>query len=163
MPEAVQSAIAGASSLTVIPDGPLHGLPMELLIEDMPIAYAPSATIAADRRRAAEGRRTRATGAVVLADPDFGGLYPDKGVLVSKVTGGSNADLAGLRRGDVLLRYGEHTIGTVADLVSAIGTTAEATGSDGDAGEADDRPVTADAWSPFRSPIATDWGSSPTS
>jgi hypothetical protein len=42
LPEAVWSAIAGASSLTVIPDGPLHGLPMELLLEGTPIAYAPS-------------------------------------------------------------------------------------------------------------------------
>ena len=148
-PDELRSLLADAESITVVPDGPLHTLPMELLLPDVPIAYAPSATIALDHRRVARQRLTSLAGAVVLGNPDFGGEivepeYPETGVLLSKVTEDSNADIGGLRRRDVLLRYGEHQLALLRDLRPAIQETAEALTTRGV--EPDARPVSVTVW-----------------
>jgi hypothetical protein len=50
--------------------------------------------------------------------PDYGGPPPGlKGVLLADVRPGGGADLAGMRRGDVLVRLGKHDIGSVEDLM----------------------------------------------
>ncbi len=150
LPAMLQATIADAATLIVVPDGPLHGIPFELLTEDKPIAYAPSATVAMDRRRAAARARAVAARAVVIGDPDFGGggvaepKYPEGGVLLAMVQRGSNAAAGGLRRGDVLLSYAEQSLRSVADLGPAI-----AAASKRFAGESRDdssRPVVAGVW-----------------
>ncbi len=149
VPDELRTLLADAKSIMVIPDGPLHTIPMELLLPDAPIAYASSATIALDRRRVARQRSTSLAGAVVLGSPDFGGAlvepeYPDSGILLALVQRGSNADNSGLQRGDVLRRYGEHALAGRADLGPAIQATAEAVTTRGV--EPDERPVTVEVW-----------------
>ncbi|MFG0275308.1 MAG: CHAT domain-containing protein [Phycisphaerales bacterium] len=65
-------ALAGAQRIITIPDGPLHRVPMELLLPDATIAYAPSATIAM-RPRLASPAGGAAAGALVLGAPIFDG------------------------------------------------------------------------------------------
>ena len=45
---------------------------------------------------------------------------PATGALIQRVVDGSTAEKAGLRRGDVIVRYGEQAIATHAELVAAI-------------------------------------------
>jgi len=153
MPEALRAKLAGASPVTLLADGPLHSLPVELLLPETPIAYAPSATIAIDRRRAAERHERLAASALVVGDPVFDRTpesappepaYPETGVLVAVVTRDSNAAIGGLQRGDVLLSYGGHALESAQDLGPAIKATAEELTTRGSA--EDDRPITAEVW-----------------
>lgn len=145
LPESIRARIAGARRLIVLPDGPLTDLPFEVLADvdvDSPLArqeivYAPSATIYLDRkaRRTAHPLRKPeedALAAVILCDPDFGEGqrrepdYPKQGVLLAVVQDGSNAAKAGLRRGDVLLRYDGKPLTAAAELGPAIQKAAAA-------------------------------------
>jgi len=64
----------------------------------------------------------RSTRASLGTVPDYGGPpNGQKGVLLSGVRAGGPAELAGLRRGDVLIGLGAHTIGDVRDLMFALG------------------------------------------
>lgn len=167
VPPALRGLMEGASSVIAVVDGPLAGIPIELLITDVPVSYAPTATIAlrprldgtADPLRvaAASGRTSSASAqsGVIVGDPIFAGYereepdYPDAGILIAMVTDGSNAEIAGVLRGDVLLAYGDHELASPADLGPAIGATAQtmATRSGGAASPSeDDRPVTARVW-----------------
>ncbi len=49
--------------------------------------------------------------------PDYTGPRDGKGVLLAGVRAGGAADLAGMRRGDVLVKLGNHAIGSVEDLM----------------------------------------------
>jgi hypothetical protein len=50
--------------------------------------------------------------------PDYGGPGEGKkGVLLAGVRPGGGADKAGMRRGDVLVKLGEHPIGSIEDLM----------------------------------------------
>ncbi len=138
LPEELRSLLDGATSLTVVADGPLASLPLEVLLSDdalanVPIAYAPSATIALRPRL--EGQASAAVASsgdgamrgVVLGDPVFAGAesrpepeYPEAGVLLAMVQEGSNAAQAGLKRGDVLLAYGNHELTSAEELGPAI-------------------------------------------
>lgn len=70
--------------------------------------------------------RIDTTDAIVVGGADytskdfFESEPPKHGVIVAMVQKGSNADDAGIRRGDVLLKYAEHEISTVRDLGAAI-------------------------------------------
>ena len=70
-PDALLQMLDGVTALTVVADGPLNGLPLEVLLQDMPIAYAPSATIAIDRHRMAASRQTPRRAVIALGDPTF--------------------------------------------------------------------------------------------
>jgi len=60
----------------------------------------------------------RSFGASLGTVPDYGGpAHGEKGMLISDVRPGGAADLAGLRRGDILVRVGTHPIGGVEDLM----------------------------------------------
>ncbi|TVQ33602.1 MAG: CHAT domain-containing protein [Phycisphaeraceae bacterium] len=155
-PEELRALLEGAGSVIIVADGPLAGLPMELLLEDLPIAYAPSATIAlrprldGDARSSAIASSAPLGAGVVLGDPVFAGFereepdYPEAGVLLTMVTQGSNAAIAGLTRGDVLLSYGEHELASAEDLGPAMDATTEALTTRGVT--ENNRPIIARAW-----------------
>jgi len=60
----------------------------------------------------------RSFGAALGTIPDYAGP-PDgqRGMLLADVRPGGGADLAGMRRGDILIRLGKHEIGGVEDLM----------------------------------------------
>ncbi len=60
----------------------------------------------------------RSFGASLGTIPDYGGPPTgQRGMLLSDVRPGGAADLAGMRRGDILVRVGTHSIGGVEDLM----------------------------------------------
>jgi Tol biopolymer transport system component len=60
----------------------------------------------------------RSFGASLGTVPDYGGPPPGvKGVLLQDVRPGGGAAAGGMRRGDVLVRLGQHAIGSVEDLM----------------------------------------------
>ena len=154
LPGELREQLRGIRTLTAVPDGPLNTLPIELLIDDVPVVYAPSATIAIERRQAAQARLasgSHAPGAIVLGDPDFGTgssrpgpAYPTTGVVLSLVQAGSNGAVGGLRRGDVMLTYAGHKLKSLADLKPAVEAAAEELQTRG--ANAGDRPVRATVW-----------------
>ncbi len=152
VPDALTALLDGAQSVIAVTDGPLAGIPIELLLPGIQVVYTPSATIALRPRVSQTGATTLAAlGGVVVGDPVFsrGGPEsddleaPHTGILLAMVAEGSNAEQAGLRRGDVLLAYGEHSLASPADLAPAIGATAEALTT---RGVTDERPVIARVW-----------------
>lgn len=50
----IRAELDGATSVVVVPDGALHRLPFHLLLDDLPVTVAPSATIAIQPRRRRE-------------------------------------------------------------------------------------------------------------
>lgn len=156
LPKSLRELLAGATSVIAVIDGPLAGIPVELLLPEMQVAYAPTATIALRPRLDGAGPTRLASasdgvrGGVIVGDPVFAGFereepdYPETGILLAMVADESNAAIAGLTRGDVLLSYGEHELASAADLIPAIGATAEAMATRGVSDQ--DRPVTARVW-----------------
>jgi CHAT domain-containing protein len=85
VPAAVWPILRAASEVLVVPDGPLHGLPLEALVvgraegrptywldEGPVVRYAPSATTACNLARAARGaEEAGAASALIVADPAF--------------------------------------------------------------------------------------------
>ena len=157
LPAALQVRIAGARRLIVLPDGPLSGIPFEVLaaadpnsaLADKAIAYAPSATVyvrqKADHTTVAGGGRR----AVVLGNPLFERVAPTRdeprqGVLLAVVREGSNAGQAGLQRGDVLVRYAGRELKAREDLGPAI-TAVNAEVERGDR-PPDQRDVPVEVW-----------------
>jgi serine protease Do len=47
-------------------------------------------------------------------------LSVDRGALIAEVVAGSPADIAGLKKGDIIIRFGDQEISNVADLIQAI-------------------------------------------
>ncbi|MFG0275306.1 MAG: tetratricopeptide repeat protein [Phycisphaerales bacterium] len=150
-PAELLSLLDGAESVLVVPGGTLTALSIDLLL-GRPVAYAPSATMALrPRTLASESAPLASSGGVIVGDPVFGrggsdsedSTVPDTGVLLTMVTEGSNAALAGLRRGDVLLTYGERSLESPTDLGPAIQEAAETLVT---RGVADERPVAARVW-----------------
>jgi tetratricopeptide (TPR) repeat protein len=125
----LKPALAGDSDappvrrLIVVPVGAMAGVPVEALTDDYLISYAPSGTVYARLR---EGHRPfRGSSVLALGDPAFApptaapDALPDSGVLLALVLSGGNAEKAGLHSGDVLLRYGDRELKSVADLKPA--------------------------------------------
>jgi CHAT domain-containing protein len=127
--------LPAVTHLIVLPSG-LDGLPIEGLVAARPegrpawtISYAPSGTLFAylQERRAKEkvGRTARL---LALGDPTFAEVAapaplptpPDHGVLLALVQPRSNAARAGVKAGDVLLRYDRTRLSKPADLLAAL-------------------------------------------
>lgn len=106
----------------------------QLLLAAGPVfVYTPSATVYLNRRRErlARAQNTRAAAdspsILALGSPIFDQAkharpeYPRQGVMISMVGEGTNADQAGLCRGDVLLTYDGESLADFEDLVAKLG------------------------------------------
>src|SRR5262249_62320010 len=105
------AALPTVRRLIAVPAGRLAGVPLEVLTDRYTISYAPSGTVYARLRE--QHRPLRAPSLLAVGDPVFttpanpAPPPPDHGLLLTAVLPGGNASKAGLRTGDVLLRYGD--------------------------------------------------------
>jgi tetratricopeptide (TPR) repeat protein len=114
--------LARVSKLYIVPEGPAAALPFEVLAPEYEISYTPSATLLAQARSGHRG--LEAGTALALGDPVFrpAGFVkpPAYGLLLVQVLPKGNADKAGLRAGDLLLRYADKPLDEIDDLASAL-------------------------------------------
>ncbi|MFO0969371.1 MAG: tetratricopeptide repeat protein [Gemmataceae bacterium] len=121
---AASGDLPAVKHLIVLPSSALANIPIEAFAEGYTVSYAPSGTMYAYLRKKEAGP---AAGLLALADPVFEherkatkpAPLPPGGLLVVNVPAGSNAALAGLVSGDVLLRYADADLKIVADLDTA--------------------------------------------
>jgi CHAT domain-containing protein len=114
----------------VLPSGVIDGVPVEVLTDRHTFSRAPSATVLAFLRDRA---RPKTVGLLAVADPvfdspDAGGKpapLPPGGLLLTVVVPGGNAARAGLKAGDVLLRWGDKPLKAPADLQTLPGAAAD--------------------------------------
>jgi tetratricopeptide (TPR) repeat protein len=128
----VEVHLKGVRRIVVVNSPGLAGLPVEVLFavrgglkEPGPVvAYAPSASMFVHLARAARPAGRPAT-LLALGDPAYPAskpndekatMPPDHGLLVVSVVPNGNADLFGIRPGDVLLEYDGTTLKTRDDL-----------------------------------------------
>jgi tetratricopeptide (TPR) repeat protein len=129
--------------LIMLPSAHMRRIPIEVLTEEVHpghyvVSYAPSGTMFAwlREKRTAEARGRFAplsTTILAVGDPVFGPGKPpddpppppDHGVLITVVTHHSSAAKAGLKPGDVLLRYARTKLDSPTDLESAMGKKGE--------------------------------------
>jgi CHAT domain-containing protein/Tfp pilus assembly protein PilF len=129
--EPLKGHLKGVDRLVVVNSPGLAGVPIEVLMAARPdpawdgiaVAYAPSASMFAyfaGRPTA----RDRAATLLALADPAYPGPKhdtpapspPEAGLAIARVVPHGNADLNGIRAGDVLLSYAGITLKAHADL-----------------------------------------------
>ena len=169
VPPELSSEILQASCLFVIPDGPLCGLPFELLFLPQrggsrhvptgpPVVYGPSATVLAMLRahapnRSAERHDESRMVFLGVGDPRFdhrvvttGPAGPERGVLVSGVTAQSNAALGGIQPGDVITWYFDGDVNEAEGLQMAMQRTLNALGQPQTTGEPSQRTVRVQVW-----------------
>jgi CHAT domain-containing protein/tetratricopeptide (TPR) repeat protein len=108
--------------LVVLPSPALKGVPVEVMADGYTVSYATSGTLYAHQRQLP---RCSTQGLLALADPVFdrpagaapaAPALPPAGVLLTVVAPKSNAAGAGLKAGDVLLRYNGADLAGLADL-----------------------------------------------
>jgi tetratricopeptide (TPR) repeat protein/CHAT domain-containing protein len=119
---AARDGLPAVKRLLVLPSPALAGVPVETFADGYAVSYALSGSLYAYLR---QQPRPATTGLLALADPVFDlparpGIpkpnLPPGGLLVTSVVAGGNAAKAGIKAGDVLLRYGEATLRRRADL-----------------------------------------------
>jgi tetratricopeptide (TPR) repeat protein len=111
--------------LIVLPSAALRGLPVELIADEYTVSYASSATLYAHLRKQPA---VKSAGLLAVGDPVFESAaaaakprpVPPGGVLLTMVQPESNAAKALLMRDDVLLKYGDAELKSVADLKAAM-------------------------------------------
>jgi CHAT domain-containing protein/Flp pilus assembly protein TadD len=118
---AATAELPPARRLFVVPAGRMAGIPLEVLTDCYLVSYVPSGTILA--RLAQKHRPLETPTLLALGDPTFTSPQsgpppqpPEHGLYLALVLPGSNAARAGLRGGDVLLRYGGTKLTTKDDL-----------------------------------------------
>jgi hypothetical protein len=126
--------LPAVQQLVVLPAGWMAGIPVEALTDRYTVSYAPSGTLFArlqEKRRQAptEGDASAPPRLLALGDPVFprptGPTLvnvppPDHGLLLTLVQAGSAAAQAGLKDGDVLLRYADQKLTKADDLRAAV-------------------------------------------
>jgi CHAT domain-containing protein len=107
--------------LVVVPAGRMAGVPVEALTDRYLVSYAPSGSVLS--RLHGKHRPLQSPTLLALGDPNFTSPQsgpppqpPEYGLYLALVLPGGNAHRAGLRGGDVLLRYGGTKLTTKADL-----------------------------------------------
>jgi CHAT domain-containing protein/tetratricopeptide (TPR) repeat protein len=106
--------------LVVIPVGQMASVPVELLAEGYTVSYAPSATLYS--RGVSKHRSLCLDSLVALGDPTFQKekakppAAPAYGLLLRAILPGGKAAHAGLRAGDVLMRYNGVRLRRLADF-----------------------------------------------
>ncbi len=129
--EPLKEQLKGVNRLVVVNSPGLVGVPIEVLLAARPgpawdgltVAYAPSASMFAYLM----GKTTpsdRAPTLLALADPAYpetkndapAPAPPEAGLAIARVVPNGNADLNGIRAGDVLLTYAGSTLKAHADL-----------------------------------------------
>jgi hypothetical protein len=114
--------------LIVLPSSLMAGIPVELLVDDRIVSYAPSATVFTYLRQRPP---PQSRNLLVLGDPIFeqsstpntGASLPEYGLLLASVVAGSAADKAApvkLTSNDVLLTYNGVPLHKIDDLDRAI-------------------------------------------
>jgi tetratricopeptide (TPR) repeat protein len=127
----VEPLVKGARRVVVLNSPGLAGVPLEVLLaargsrgEARPaVTYAPSASMFIYLTSKAKHGGQRAT-LLALGDPAYPAVRPDldratppdHGLVVGRVTPNGNADLFGIRPGDVLLEYNGMTVQSAKDL-----------------------------------------------
>ncbi len=123
---AASADLPAVRHLVVVPVTSMSGVPVEVLTDRFRVSYAPSGSVFARLR--ARPRSLNAPTLLALGDPSFAlpdagppPEPPDHGLYLALVLPGGNAARAGLRAGDVLLRYGDGKLNTKDDLKVAEG------------------------------------------
>ncbi|HZW33072.1 MAG TPA: CHAT domain-containing protein, partial [Isosphaeraceae bacterium] len=129
--EPLKPHLNGVNRLVVVNSPGLTGVPIEVLLAARPdpawnnitVSYAPSASLFA-HLVGKPTPRDRAPTLLALADPAYpepkndtpAPTPPNAGLAIARVVPNGNADLNGLRAGDVLLAYAGTTLKQQADL-----------------------------------------------
>jgi Tfp pilus assembly protein PilF len=115
--------LKGVKQLVALPSAAMDGIPVEVIAEGCTVSYASSASLFAHQKRQP---RPKSSGLVALGDPDFQFApqaerpLPPGGLLLTVVPPRSAAALAGLKSGDVLLKYGDTSLNALSDLQKAM-------------------------------------------
>jgi tetratricopeptide (TPR) repeat protein len=117
--------LQGVRHLIVVPAWSMAGVPLEVLSDRYQVSYTPSGTVHARLRRI---HRPLQASLLALGDPVFHRAPPpeppDHGLYLQQVLPNSNAARAGLKAGDVLLRYHGIKLQSLQDLKAVTqGTT----------------------------------------
>jgi tetratricopeptide (TPR) repeat protein len=132
-----EGARPAVKHLIILPSDQMAGIPIEALTSRYSVSYAPSGTLFAYLQ---EQRLAPAAGQLLaLADPVFPPAAgpaarptpPAQGVVLAGVQPGANASRAGMRTGDVLLRYADTPLANGGDLEKAIAAHANARANTG--------------------------------
>jgi tetratricopeptide (TPR) repeat protein len=123
----------GVKSLYVVPAHWLAGVPVELLAPEFTVSYVPSGTFLARAkdRPSPAGRRALALGDPIFKRPGNASSAADKplppgGLLIMQVVPEGAAAKAGLKRGDVILKYGDAEVNDTNSLGAAVAARARA-------------------------------------
>jgi hypothetical protein len=115
----LEPALAGVKRLFVVPTGPMAGFPVEALTDRYIVSYVASGSFLA---KLAGRPRSAVEGILAIGDPTFRGTGaapappPPGGVLVRQVVPTGAAAIAGVRAGDVLLKYAGTDLKSAAAL-----------------------------------------------
>jgi tetratricopeptide (TPR) repeat protein len=118
----------GIKTLYVASVNQMAGIPIEVLTDDYTISYVPSGAFLARlcERESTDSEGLLALGDAVFTRPDAKSKpksstdLPESGVLITQVAPDGTAAKAQLKRGDVLVRYGDTNLNSLEQLTAAI-------------------------------------------
>jgi CHAT domain-containing protein len=124
----------GIKTLYIAGVNEMAGMPIEVLTDDFTVSYVPSGTFLAHLPQPgiADQGGLLALGDAVFtrldaeSNPESASGLPDGGLLITQVAPDSNAAKVQLKPGDVLVRYGDTDVNSVAQLTAAIQELANA-------------------------------------